>query len=225
MGRLAIDVVGAVFLAVGVIADLVGVEVRNEGIAWHWLAIVGVAIIACSGYWRYFDAHRIAHQAEHLIDVTIRPDPVTLMDGEYKWHALSYITDMANHTTYTRVLVDLRNTDIHARTVNNLYLEVCSEKHFWWPFQKRYLTVTPLRVDHQDEWYKRDNPERVDWELPASGPTITHRVWFERRWVVPDDGIPAFKRYQLFLVIEVGGKSHKRRWDAIEEINRQKKRA
>ena len=209
--------------------DLQGIKLGGQTVEWQIPALISFCIFGGLVLWHILSLNQQIHSPENQIDVTIRPDPL-IINNVSKWYELTSFSDIpGRYSTYTHLFLDIRSTDVSPRTINNIYLEIRTARHLFWRWytlpvllQRRVLTVPPMRVDGDINWYKRQFPERVDWVISAAGGTITYRVSFERTWDESRDNLPPPpKQYDLFLVAEVGGRQHKRRWDVVKEATSQ----
>lgn len=210
--------------AVLLVIDLQGVELGGHAVPWQIPALISLSVFAALVYWHMYSLNHQVHSPERHIDLVLRPDSNTPAKVS-TWHAINQLTP-GMYTTYTHVSLDVRSSDANDRTINELYVEIWTARHILlkrWVlplvFQRRIVEANPIFVDGDIHWHENEFPKRVDWPVPGAGRTVTHRVRFERTWQPLRENIPAPpNRCTSFLVAEVGGKEHKRRWDIVKEV-------
>jgi hypothetical protein len=190
--------------------DLQDIKLGGQAIAWQVPALISLAFFGVLVTWHIYSLNSDLHKPERQIDVVIRPDP-PLEDGE--WFAINTIEDTHKNTVRAYLDIDMRNNDSIDRTVNEIYLELRPSRRWWgWPIVRREMVrAVPVRVDHDLNWYERERPSQVDWTIPAGGATVTHNLHLEHGWESATGKLP--KWMDLHLVMEIGGRSHKRRFD------------
>lgn len=158
------EIVSALATALGWALNFAG----TEGIGWQVLAFGGSCVFVALIIWHIAALNGELHRPERQIQLTIRPDPMTV-NRVTKWFEVARIPPNRQHA-WAMLSLDVRNTDINPRTISEIYLELCTARPArWpfvrWPFQKQIATVPPVRVDAQNEWHKRPNPFLVDWSF------------------------------------------------------------
>lgn len=200
------EVLSALLTAIFLLVDLTGVNAG--GIPWQLLALASFVAFVGLIAQHINSLNSDLHKPEHQIDLAIRPDPP--IDD---WYKIETMRETRRHSVWAYFWIEMRNSDSVDRTVNEIYLEVRETRRWWgWPLLRPALvTAAPKMVDHDLDWYKRDRRSRVDWTIPAGGPTVSHRLHLGESWDSKKGILP--KWMDMHLVIEVGGASHKRRID------------
>ena len=209
-GRMLAALAVAVFLFV----DLSGADIA--GVPWQLLAVAAFVVFAGVVSADVYSLEHQLHRQERQIDLVIRPDPP--IDD---WYKITTIEETRRHVVWAYFWIDMRNSDSVDRTVNEIYLELREARRWWgWPLLRPVMvTAAPVTIDYELDWHKRERPAQVDWVIPAGGPTVTHRLHLEHSWDSKKGKLP--KWINVDLVIEVGGRSHKRRID-IEPFDEKK---
>lgn len=199
--------------ALSVFLDGQSVEIAGAEPPWQWIALVAFTIFVALVAWQQWDMHRQIHSPEHQVDVTIRPDPIRDND----WFFLQRFLDQPGLCSLqTYFFVDLRVTDGVSRTVNEIYIEMWAARRWRKPLRRiPYRRLTPTHVNTDMGWYRRTIPSRVDWGLDFRGATQIYRLAFDDQWNDPD--IAGNGKFDVYLVLEVGGRRHRRKIDLLVE--------
>lgn len=203
------EVFSALLTAIFLLVDSTGVDAG--GTPWQFLALGSFVVFVALIFWHINSLNSDLHKPEHQVDVVLRPDPV--IDH---WYQITTIEETRRHVVYAHFYIDMCNSNSVDRTVNEIYLEVRETRRWWgWPLLRPVLVTATLKsVDGHLDWYKQDRPSHVDWTITAGGPTVSHRLHLEESWDSKKGVLP--KWVDVHLVIEVGGRSHKRRIDLVK---------